>query len=230
MSRPLLQSPAMTPDSFCTALRSLQQTAPALMVGVTGGISVGKSTVVSVLAQRFPVLEADSIAKTLYQDPVVIRQLRQRCPQLFEHGALLPFAKIAEKVFADPALRRCVEQVLYPFVFDQLYVRSKAYVEQGANVVIHESALLVESKVAAAYAVLVTVVAPLRARLARIPEPLRPTWYARYRTQLPEWLKQRFAHYVVFNWGSREQLHEQAYRLMDWLAWQRHSLRSRQHG
>jgi len=207
---------------FCRALSHLQQ--QVLLVGLTGNIAVGKSTVAAILARKYPVLEADRIAKSLYADPDVVQQLRSCCPALFREGKLLPSQEIARKIFRNAQLRQCVEQILYPFVFTRLIEETQRYVEAHASIVIHESALLVEARIAHCYSCIVCVAAPLESRTARIPLSLRDTWELRAQSQLPQELKCTLAHYVVYNAGSRYQLQQQTERLQNWLEHQCYQL------
>ncbi len=212
----------MERSEFCRALFRLQR--QVLLVGLTGGIAAGKSTVAAMLAQQYPVLEADRIAKSLYEDSDVVEQLRRRCPALFYQGKLLSQQEIAHKIFRDPQLKQCVERVLYPYVFAQLVQRTQRYVEAQVPVVIHESALLVEAHIAHCYTYIVCVAAPLECRKARVPPFLRDTWELRMQAQLPQARKCASAHYVIYNAGSRRQLEQQVRRLQSWLERQRRRL------
>ncbi len=212
----------MERSEFCHALFRLQR--QVLLVGLTGGIAAGKSTVAAMLAQRYPVVEADRIAKSLYEDQCVVERLRKHCPKLFYQGKLLSRQEIAYKIFRDPQLRQCVERVLYPYVFAQLVQHTQRYVEAGVRVVIHESALLVEAHIAHCYTCIVCVAAPLECRKARVSPFLRDTWELRVQTQLPQARKCASAHYVIYNAGSRRQLEQQVRRLQSWLELQRRRL------
>lgn len=90
-----------------------------LVVGLTGGIGAGKSSV----AQRFaalgvPVLDADQVARELVlPGSAALDRIRQAFGNaLVSSSGELDRARLRELVFSDPGLRKQLEAILHPLV------------------------------------------------------------------------------------------------------------------
>ncbi|MEA5419957.1 dephospho-CoA kinase [Spirulina sp. CCNP1310] len=93
-------------------------------IGLTGGISTGKSTVADYLANRYglPVFDADQAAR---QAVMVGSPVWERVRDRYGHEILLPDGeinrrKLGEIVFSDPAELRWLEGEIHPVVGDRL--------------------------------------------------------------------------------------------------------------
>jgi dephospho-CoA kinase len=88
-----------------------------IIVGLTGGIGAGKSTVSAMLAQRgAAIVDADQIARDLQGPgtPVVLAMAeRFGSGILDEHQGLIRSA-VAEIVFADPAALKDLNKIVHP--------------------------------------------------------------------------------------------------------------------
>ncbi|HEV7514704.1 MAG TPA: dephospho-CoA kinase [Thermoanaerobaculia bacterium] len=141
----------------------------ALKVGLTGGLASGKSTVARWLAEAgFRVIDADRLVAELYApDAPGAKEVRR----LFGDGVLdasgaVDHAKVAERVFADSAARRALEQAIHPLV-RQRFEEQAAAADDAEGVVILEATLLVEAGYAPGFDCIVAVEAPPEHRLAR---------------------------------------------------------------
>lgn len=93
-----------------------------LVVGVTGGIGSGKSTVAALFQQRGAgVVDTDEVARTLTAPGgAAIAAIRARfgAGYLDAHGALDRSA-MRELAFTDPAARHDLEAILHPMIREQ---------------------------------------------------------------------------------------------------------------
>jgi dephospho-CoA kinase len=91
---------------------------PATVIGITGGISTGKSTFSRALGERLGarLFDADRAARELVdQDPAVRDLLRQAFGgQIFSADGNLNRAALRAIVFSDRAKKRALEQILHP--------------------------------------------------------------------------------------------------------------------
>ena len=90
-------------------------------VGVTGGISTGKSTFINCLRQLLPdatFFDADVMARELtHQDKNVLAEIRKRFGDaVFNENGELNRSALRAIVFAAPVKRRQLEQVLHPLI------------------------------------------------------------------------------------------------------------------
>lgn len=120
------------------------------VIGLTGGIACGKSTVSQWLREKYrvPVLDADAIAvemsaagKPLWQS-YVDRYGAQRA--LLPDGQLNR-AAIGQIVFADPKERTWMDRMAHPLVREEAMRRLQALREQGITVAVLDVPLLFEA-------------------------------------------------------------------------------------
>ncbi len=116
-----------------------------LVVGLTGGIGSGKSTVAERFAARgVPVIDMDAIARELTAPgrPALDEIAAAFGPDILEPGGGLDRAALRRKIFADPGARRRLEAILHPRIRAEVERRLRELDVPYAVVVIP---LLVES-------------------------------------------------------------------------------------
>jgi len=103
--------------------------APAYVIVLTGGIASGKSTVQKLFeAVGAPVLDADAISRELVAPgSPALREIVAAfgADALTAHGEL-DRQRMRERIFADAAARRTLEQILHPRVRAELFSRARA--------------------------------------------------------------------------------------------------------
>lgn len=118
-----------------------------ILVGLTGGIGSGKSTVSAMLAARGAVIiDADAITRELQQPgrPVFDAMVERFGPSIVATDGTLDRPAVAAIVFDDPAARRELEAIVHPAVGAEMVRRMKAEAGTG-HVVVYDVPLLVES-------------------------------------------------------------------------------------
>jgi dephospho-CoA kinase len=140
-----------------------------LMVGLTGGIGAGKSTVAALLAKRGAVvIDADRIAREVVEPgtPTLAQLVERFGPEILQANGALDRPKLAAVAFVDDATRKELEAITHPAIGAE-FLRRVADAPADA-VVIHDVPLLVESKRGFEYACVIVVEAPLELRLDRL--------------------------------------------------------------
>lgn len=141
-----------------------------LRVGLTGGLASGKSTVAAILRELGAVVfDADAIVRGLYAPGGAGAAAAH---ELFGDDVLGPDgqidrARIAEKVFGDPAARHALEARIHPLVGAErgrLFAQAE---KTGARVAVAEASQLLEAKTESDYDRVLLVVAPEAERLRR---------------------------------------------------------------
>ena len=86
---------------------------PYPVVGLTGGIASGKSSVAEFFKSKgVPVISADQLIKDIYSWPETVAWLQKLKPEVVQASAI-DFTQLRKLVFNDPALKATVEQYLY---------------------------------------------------------------------------------------------------------------------
>src|SRR5690554_5440335 len=190
-----------------------------LVVGLTGSIGAGKSSVARLLqAHGALVIDADALARQATDDPEVLASIaRELGPGLVVYGRLDRQAT-ARRVFDDPAARAALNGIVHPWVGRRRLElqAAAARTPDPPPVIVHDVPLLFETGLDAAMAATVVVTAPLETRVARVvarsglpPEEVR----ARDAAQLPQAEKARRADFVVDNAGDEAALEREVARL-----------------
>jgi dephospho-CoA kinase len=189
-----------------------------LLVGLTGGIGSGKSTVARMLEERGAVVfDADVLAREAVEpgtpghDAVVERF----GPNVLLPGGALDRDALAGIVFADPAARRDLEAIVHPEV-RRLFAEGCERYEGTDTVVVFSAPLLVETGMHTAFDVLVVVSASVQEQVRRLLRD-RGMSEAAIRTridaQLPLEEKAAVADVIVDNEGSPAELEAQVDRV-----------------
>lgn len=117
-----------------------------ILVGLTGGIGSGKSTVSALLAERGAViLDADAIARELQRagQPVLAAMIERFGDEMLTEDGELDRLRLAALVFADPAALADLNALVHPAVGVELVRRIEAAKGTDAVVVL-DSPLLAE--------------------------------------------------------------------------------------
>ncbi|HEY4377798.1 MAG TPA: dephospho-CoA kinase [Acidimicrobiales bacterium] len=118
-----------------------------LLIGLTGGIGSGKSTVSALLGERGAVvIDADAITRELQEpgQPVLAAMVERFGPDIVDEDGGLRRQAVADRVFADPEALADLNAIVHPAVGAEILERLAAEAETG-HVVILDVPLLVET-------------------------------------------------------------------------------------
>jgi dephospho-CoA kinase len=189
-----------------------------LLVGLTGGIGSGKSTVARLLEKRGAVVfDADLLAREAVEPgtPGHAAVIERFGADVLAPGGELDREALASIVFADPAARRDLEQIVHPEVRRLFAEGSEAYRDTD-RVVVFSAPLLVETGMHTAFEVLVVVSATVATQIERLMRQRgmsEPSIRARIDAQAPLEDKAAAADFLVDNEGSLDELESQVERL-----------------
>jgi dephospho-CoA kinase len=100
-------------------------------IGITGGISTGKSTFVECLRELLPVatfFDADETAHALMDQPEVKKQIRHEFgARVFSTAGDLNRTELRAIVFADATKKRTLERILHPRIRRQWRTEAKGH-------------------------------------------------------------------------------------------------------
>jgi dephospho-CoA kinase len=182
-----------------------------LLVGLTGGIGAGKSTVADLLAARGAVIvDADEAARAVVEPgQAALAKLVDRFGAgILDTDGRLDRAALAKLAFVDDESRRDLEAITHPAINEE-FTRQVAGAPSDAIVVL-DVPLLVESEQARKrqYQTVIVVEAPRHLRLARLEARGvdRTDAEARMAAQAGDEERRKIATYVVDNSGDRAAL------------------------
>jgi dephospho-CoA kinase len=192
-----------------------------LLVGLTGGIGSGKSTVARLLAQQGAViLDADDFARSAvaHGTPGFDAVVARFGPEIVGPDGELDRPRLAALVFGDEAARRDLEAIVHPFVREAIADGITANAA-GERVVVLVNPLLIEMGTHRDCDVVIVMSVGPETQVARSVARgmAEADVRSRMAAQLP--LEERAAHanIVLDNEGSEEELIAQVERLWEGL-------------
>jgi dephospho-CoA kinase len=185
-------------------------------IGLTGGIGSGKSTVADILeALGARVIRADAVGHDVYRPHT---EGWQRVSEAFGRGILAPDGTIDRKklgaiIFGDARARARLNGIVHPLIAAEIRRRIAAYrAASPVAPVVVEAAVLIEANWLSLVDEVWLVVAEREAVIDRLGRQrnLPPDEVGvRIGAQLSDAERRRYAHVVIRNTGSIEELREQ---------------------
>ena len=145
----------------------LKENKGPVLVGLTGGIGSGKSTVARVFrAMGVPVFQSDDRAKVLLNEDASVRQqVIAHFGKVYEQGQLNRKA-LADIVFNDPAKREILNNIVHPAVGNAFNDWVNA--NMGQPILVKEAAILIETGAYKELDHLILVTCPEEERIQRV--------------------------------------------------------------
>lgn len=173
----------------------------SIIIGLTGGIGSGKSTVAKIFAQLgIPVLDADATAKAIMNED---HSVKTKLIELFGEDAYkenqLNRPYIAQLVFEDAFKLQQLNAIIHPITIQ--YAKDWAF-KQSAPYVIKEAALFFESGSSEGVEKIIGVTAPKHIRIQRVmqrDQMTREDVIKRMEHQLEDSLKMKLCDWVIQN-------------------------------
>ena len=180
------------------------------IIGITGGIASGKSTVSSYLEEKYKayVFDADKEAKALLQSSFVKDKILKLFPNLKDFSN----ASIAQEVFKNSESQTKINNIIHPIIGDLILERINE--KKGLhNIFIIDAALIIESGIFEKHqksgAKLILVIADKELRLKRALYRAnldQKTIKDRIRLQMKDDEKIGYSDYVIENNSSKFEL------------------------
>lgn len=194
----------------------------ALILGLTGSIASGKTTVARVLQQKGAALvDADQVSRDLTGpgSPVLVRLVERFGPEILDAEGRLDRAGLALRVFSSPQDLEDLNQITHPAIWRESLAR---VAEEGAlhPVVVLMAPLLLEHGAEAIVDQVWVVDLPLEEQLRRLTARdglSRQEALRRVQAQMPAAEKAARAHVLIDNSGDRARTEQQV--LAAWEEW-----------
>ena len=193
---------------------------PFLLVGLTGGIGTGKSTVSTMLrALGAVVIDADVLAREVVApgEPTLAQIVAEFGRGVLRADGTLDRKALGAIVFADPAKRKRLEAITHPSIREHFTRRLDEIAAHGFHgIVFFDAPVMIESGNYKTMDRLVVVVSDEATQVARLftrDGMTREEALRRIRSQMPLSEKTRLADYVIDNSGDRVATEKQAKRV-----------------
>ncbi|NBB94719.1 MAG: dephospho-CoA kinase [Planctomycetes bacterium] len=191
------------------------------VIGITGGIGSGKSTVARAFGEvGCEVIDADALGHALLDEPGIREAIRRQWGgEVVNASGAVDRGKLGRLVFADPQVRRRLEDILHPPMRSEMQRRIAAARQAGrTRAVVIDAAVLFEAGWDVLCTHTVYVEAPLADRVARVTAARgwsRAELLRREKVQFPLDRKQELCCYGLKNVDDVSHLPGQVTRLLD---------------
>jgi dephospho-CoA kinase len=188
------------------------------LVGLTGGVGSGKSTVAAMVRELgAEVVDADEASHAIYEPgtPGFAEVVREFGEDFLRDGRI-DRQRLGELVFNDADARRRLNAIVHPLVREWMAAGTAEAALRGAEVVVEVVPLLFENGLERLFSTIVLVYVPEELQLERLvkgrglaPERAR----AMIAAQMPIEEKRRLAHHVIDNSGTLDRTRAQVDQL-----------------
>jgi len=183
-----------------------------MIIGLTGGIASGKSTVASMLVERGALLvDADQVAREVVMpgEPALEAIASAFGQAVIQEDGTLNRAALGEIVFKDKEKLRKLESITHPAIRERMQAQIRRYAaEQPDKLVLADIPLLYETKQEAQYEGVMVVYVPKEVQCIRLMERnhmTREQALQRISNQMDIEEKRKHADWVIDNSGSLEE-------------------------
>jgi dephospho-CoA kinase len=184
------------------------------LVGLTGGVGSGKSTVAGMLRELgATVVDADEAAHAAYEPgspgfDAVVREFGQE----FVTDGRIDRARLGELVFHDPDARVRLNSIVHPLVREWMAQKTAQASDDGADVVVQDVPLLFENGLEKLFSSVILVYVPEAVQLERLVSGRgfkRERALAMITAQMPIENKRGLARHVINNSGNLDETRSQ---------------------
>jgi len=190
-----------------------------MIIGVTGGIGCGKSTLSSILAAQLnaPILDADKISReAMNSQEILTRMCNFFSNDIFDSTGNIDRKKVAQMAFSDENKLRKLNSIIHPFVMKQIRAQIETLKEDNPYIILDVPIPVDDFKMTCDY--IITVWSDLDLRIKRIAARSSMTdeeILARIKKQMPQDEYEALADTVIYNNDSIEILEQKAKKLID---------------
>jgi dephospho-CoA kinase len=181
---------------------------PLIVIGLTGGIASGKSTIAAFLREAgVPVIDADQLGRMVLEKDTetFVQVVALFGEDILDAAGCIDRQALGAKVFDNNEARTSLESITHPAIAALAKRGLSLIQERGERLAVYEAALLVETGIYKNLAALVVVSCKVETQMARLIQRdglTNPAAAARIASQYPLEEKLKAADYVIDTEGS----------------------------
>jgi dephospho-CoA kinase len=197
------------------------------LVGLTGGIGSGKSTVAGCFRRRgWPVIDADAVAREIVEpgEPTLTELAERFGPSILHPDGALDRQELARIAFADDGSRADLDRITHPRIAARIAERLAALPATGRgtdpSIAVVDHPLLIETGQVGRFDEVVVVLADESTRLERLVTQRglsEDDVHARMRAQVDDRDRRRVATRLLVNEGTLAELEAASEEVADLL-------------
>ncbi|WP_318245213.1 dephospho-CoA kinase [Solibacillus faecavium] len=181
-----------------------------MIIGLTGSIASGKSTVAKMIqSYNLPIVDADQVARQVVEpgSPTLLKIAEVFGQDVISEDGTMDRAKVGNLIFHDESKRQQLNAIIHPAIREEMIRQRDEFISYGEKNVFMDIPLLFESKLEHFVERIIVVSVREDVQLERLMERNGLTEEeakARIATQIPVKDKEALADIVIYNNGSLE--------------------------
>lgn len=191
-----------------------------MIIGLTGSIASGKSTVAKMMSELgLPIVDADVVARVVVEPGTETLKMiaRNFSDDILLEDGNLNRPKLGDIIFHEPAKRKILNDIMHPAIRAEMVRQRDALLAGGEKHVVMDIPLLFESKLQHFVERILVVSVKEEVQLRRLMERnslSKEDALARIHSQLPISAKEKGAHAVIYNNEKLEKTEEQLKKIL----------------
>ncbi|WP_338658097.1 dephospho-CoA kinase [Paraclostridium sordellii] len=193
-----------------------------LVIGLTGNIGCGKSSLSKILKDNsLDIIDADIISREIMSNNKLLEEVFKVFGEdVKEKDGTLNRKKLASIVFSDDKKLVALNDITHPAIKNEIKRRIKDIENKGRNIVIVDAALLIEGKFLDLIDKLIVITCDEKEQLNRVMDRDNSNMdeaLNRISSQMNQDEKVKFGDYIIDNSGSLEELNYKANKLITYI-------------
>ncbi|MCA1318666.1 dephospho-CoA kinase [Bacillus tianshenii] len=191
-----------------------------MIIGLTGGIASGKSTVAAMLKEYgLPIVDADVVARQVVEvgEETYNKLVSVFGQEILQEDKSLDRVKLGKLIFENKEKRERLNSIMHPSIRNRMKEETREYQEKGHRSVVMDIPLLFESKLTHLVEKTLLVYVDEAVQLERLMKRnslSKEDAMARITSQMPLREKVDLADEVIQNNGSLEETKEQLHAIL----------------
>ena len=181
-----------------------------MIIGLTGSIASGKSTVAKMIeSYGLPIVDADVVARQVVEPgtPTLNKIAEAFGPEVIAHDGSMDRAKVGSIIFHNEEMRKTLNGIIHPAIREEMLRQRDEFISFGEKNIFMDIPLLFESKLEHFVEKIIVVSVKREVQLQRLMERngfSEEEANARIATQIPVKEKEQLADAVIHNNGTLE--------------------------
>ncbi|WP_146551093.1 MULTISPECIES: dephospho-CoA kinase [Rummeliibacillus] len=192
-----------------------------MIIGLTGSIASGKSTVAKMFQELgIPIVDADIVARVVVEPgtETLGKIVEAFGKEILKDNGELNRAKLGDIIFHNPSKRKELNDIMHPAIRKEMLRQRDEWLEKGEQHVVMDIPLLFESRLQHFVEKILVVSVSEDTQLARLMERnhlSEEEARARIASQLPLSEKEKGADAVIYNNGNLENTRDQLLQILN---------------
>lgn len=191
-----------------------------MIIGLTGSIASGKSTVSNMLKEMgYPIIDADIVARIVVEKGTNTLEVIKETfgSEVIHDDGSLNREELGKIIFSNPSKRKLLNDIIHPAIRAEMLAQKERLMQQNHPVIIMDIPLLFESRLQSFVDKILVVTVTEQKQLERLMVRNNFTQEEaklRIQSQLPLSVKEEGADAVIYNNGTIEETKHQLIKIL----------------